>query len=173
MGEALEALYQGDKQRARDLLGPDPELSVFEAAAFGRLERLAEILREDRSQATAFSSDGFTALHLAIFGGQEESARVLLEHGADPDALATAEIARVRPLGTAAFVRSTPMARLLLDSGADVNARAEGGFTALHSAAEHDDDELARLLLERGADPSLTSDDGKRAADLGLADVLS
>jgi uncharacterized protein len=173
MSEALQALYEGDEARARELLGPDPELSVFEAAAFGRIERLRAILEADPTQATAFSSDGFTALHLAIFGGQQESSRVLLEHGADPDALATAEIARVRPLGTAAFVRSASIARLLLDSGADVNARAEGGFTALHSAAEHDDEELARLLLERGADPSLTSDDGKRAADLGLADVLS
>jgi uncharacterized protein len=173
MSEALQALYAGDEQRAQKLLGPDPELSVFEAAAFGRVERLAEILRDDASQANAFSEDGFTALHLAIFGGQEEAARVLLERGADPDALATSSIARVRPLGTAAFVRSVPLARLLLDSGADVNGRGEGGFTALHSAAQNGDEELARLLVERGADSSLAADDGKRPADLGLGELLS
>ena len=173
MSEALEALYAGDAERARELLPPDDELTVFEAAAFGRLERLGGILDDDPAQATALSGDGFTALHLAIFGGQEEAARLLLERGADPNALSTNEAVRVPPLGTAAFVRSVPLARLLLDSGADVNGRGEGGFTALHSAAQNGDEGLARLLLERGADPSLATDDGKLPADYGLDDLLS
>jgi ankyrin repeat protein len=173
MSEALQALYQGDEQKARELLGPDDELTVFEAAAFGRTERLGRILDNDSEQARAFSDDGFTALHLAIFGGQEDSMRLLLERGADPNVLSTSDIAKVPPLGTAAFVRSVPLARLLLDSGADPNGRGEGGFTALHSAAQNDDEELARLLLERGANPSLAADDGRRPADFGLADLLS
>jgi ankyrin repeat protein len=146
---------------------------VFEAAAFGRLDRLAGIIEGDPGQAKALSDDGFTALHLAVFGGQEETARLLLERGADPNALSTNEAVRVPPLGTAAFVRSVPLARLLLDSGADVNGRGEGGFTALHSAAQNGDEELARLLLERGADRGLVTEDGKRAADYGLEDLLS
>ena len=172
MSEALEALYAGD-EKARELLRPDDELSVFEAAAFGRLERLRRILDDDPGQAKALSGDGFTALHLAIFGGQEEAARLLLEHGADPKALSTNEAVRVPPLGTAAFVRSVPLARLLLDSGANVNGRGDGGFTALHSAAQNGDEDFARLLLERGADPSLATEDGKLAGDFGLRDLLS
>jgi uncharacterized protein len=173
MSEALQALYQGDEQKARELLRPDEELSVFEAAAFGRLERLRQILDEDPAQANAFSGDGFTALHLAIFGGQEEAIRVLLDRGADPNALSTSEIAKVPPLGTAAFVRSNALASLLLDAGADPNGRGEGGFTALHSAAQNEDEELGRLLLDRGADPSLAADDGRRPVDFGLRDLLS
>jgi ankyrin repeat protein len=173
MSEALQALYQGDEQKARELLPSDDELTVFEAAAFGRTERLARILDDDSEQAHAFSGDGFTALHLAIFGGQEDAMRLLLERGADPNALSTSDIAKVPPLGTAAFVRSVPLARLLLDSGADPNGRGEGGFTALHSAAQNEDEELARLLLERGADPNLAAGDGRRPADFGLADLFS
>jgi uncharacterized protein len=173
MSDALQALYQGDEQKARELLRPDEELSVFEAAAFGRLERLRQILDEDPAQANAFSGDGFTALHLAIFGGQEEAIRVLLDRGADPNALSTSEIAKVPPLGTAAFVRSNALASLLLDAGADPNGRGEGGFTALHSAAQNEDEELGRLLLDRGADPSLAADDGRRPVDFGLRDLLS
>jgi uncharacterized protein len=173
MSEALEALYAGDAERARGLLPPDDELSVFEAAAFGRLDRLGGILDDDPAQATARSGDGFTALHLAIFGGQEEAARLLLERGADANALSTNEAVRVPPLGTAAFVRSVPLARLLLDSGAEVNGRGDGGFTALHSAAQNGDEELARLLLEQGADPSLATDDGKLPAEYGLDGLLS
>jgi uncharacterized protein len=151
VSEALQALYAGDEERARSLLAPDPELSVFEAAAFGRVERLAEILADDPSQASAFSRDGFTALHLAVFGKQEEAARVLLEHGADPNVLATSDFARVPPLGTAAFVRSVALARVLLDHGADPNGAEEGGFTALAAAVQNGDDDLATLLRERGA----------------------
>ena len=173
MSEALEALYSGDSAKGRELLPPDDELSVFEAAAFGRVDALRRILEDEPGQATALSGDGFTALHLAVFGGQEEAARLLVEGGADPNALSMNEAVRVPPLGTAAFVRSVPLAGLLLDSGADVNGRGEGGSTALHSAAQNDDEELARLLLERGADPSLATDDGKRAADYGLRELLS
>lgn len=173
MSEALEALYAGDVEKARVLLPPDDQLSVFEAAAFGRVDALRRILDDDPSQATGLSGDGFTALHLAVFGGQEEGARILLERGAEPNAVSTNEAVRVPPLGTAAFVRSVPLARLLLDSGADVNGRGEGGFTALHSAAQSGDEDLTRLLLERGADPSIATDDGKLPADFGLRELLS
>jgi ankyrin repeat protein len=151
--EALEALYAGEAEKARDLLPTDDLLTVFEAAAFGRVEALRRILGDDPAQAAAFSEDGFTALHLAVFGEQEEAVRLLIERGADVDALATGSIARVRPLGTAAFVRSVPLARLLLDAGADVNGAGEGRFTALDSAKQSGDEELVRLLLERGATP--------------------
>lgn len=173
MSEAMRALYDGDDARARELLRPDGELSVFEAAAFGRLERLGELLDDDPSRTSAFSEDGFTALHLAIFGGQEGAVRLLLERGADPNVLSRADIAKVPPLGTAAFAGSTPIARVLLDSGADPNVRGEGGFTPLHAAAQNNDEELARLLLDRGADPAAMTDDGRRPADFGLAQLLS
>jgi ankyrin repeat protein len=152
MSDALQALYAGDVEKARALLPADDELSIFEAAAFGRVERLRTILAGDASQARAFSDDGFTALHLAVFAEQEEAARVLIEHGADVDARSTGAIARVPPLGTAAFVHSVPLARLLLDAGADVNGRGEGGLTALHTATANGDEELVQLLVERGAD---------------------
>ena len=111
---ALQALYQGDRDRAQAALAPDDELPAYEAAAFGRVDRLRRLLRDDPANANAWSPDGFSALHLAIFGGSEEAVRLLLERGADVDALATSDIAHVRPLGTAAFVgrpRSSMSAR--------------------------------------------------------------
>jgi ankyrin repeat protein len=116
---ALRALYEGDRARAEELLRPEEELPAYEAAAFGRVGRLRRLLDEDPAAANAWSPDGFSALHLAIFGGSEEAVRLLVERGADLDALATSEIARVRPLGTAAFVGRPDLEKLLLEAGAD------------------------------------------------------
>jgi uncharacterized protein len=122
---ALQALYDGDRDRAQALLAPDDELPAYEAAAFGRLERLRRLLREDPANANAWSPDGFSALHLAIFGGSEQAVRLLIEHGADLDALATSDIASVRPLGTAAFVGRPDLEKLLLEAGADASLPRE------------------------------------------------
>ena len=122
---ALQALYEGDPDRARTLLSPDDGLPAYEAAAFGRVERLRSLLDDDPANANDWSPDGFSALHLAIFGGSEEAVMLLLERGADVDALATSDIARVRPLGTAAFVGRPDLEKLLLEAGADASLAHE------------------------------------------------
>jgi uncharacterized protein len=67
--------------------------------------------------------------------------------------------------------------RLLLEAGADPNARQQGGFVPLHEAAHTDDVDMARLLLDHGADPSLAADDGRdairMAADDGSTNVTA
>jgi ankyrin repeat protein len=60
--------------------------------------------------------------------------------------------------------------RLLLEAGADPNARQQGGFTPLHSAAHTDDVEMAGLLLAHGADPALVTDDGRDSARIAADD---
>jgi ankyrin repeat protein len=146
MSEALQALYQGDNERAKSLLRPDSQLSIFEAAAFGRIDRLRALLDRDAEQATKLSEDGFTALHLAVFGQQEEAVRLLLDYGAPVDTLSEAPFAKVTPLGTAAFVRSLPLAAILLEAGADPHA---GGESALSTAQANGDEELAALMASR------------------------
>lgn len=42
--------------------------------------------------------------------------------------------------------------RLLLEKGADIEAKTYDGATALHEAAWHGREWIVRLLLERGAD---------------------
>lgn len=65
------------------------------------------------------------------------------------------------PLMYAALYGGIADMRLLLDKGADVNARNHAGATALMWAA--DDLEKTRLLLDRGANVNAKSDDGRTA----------
>lgn len=145
----MEALYRGDRPRAEEL-GRKTELDIHEASSLGRADRVRELLAGDPSLATSRSSDGFTPLHYAAFFGTAEVAAVLLEHGADPSAVADNDM-RVQPLHSAAAVDANETARLLLDSGADPNATQQGGFRPIDAAVQNQNDELYALLVERGA----------------------
>ena len=57
------------------------------------------------------------------------------------------------------------MARMLINSGAKVNAKAARGVVPLHEAARMGHVELARLLLRKGADANAKDDDGKTPLD--------
>jgi ankyrin repeat protein len=150
------------------LLAADPELDVFEATALGYIDRLRERLDEDPGRATAFSADGFTALHYAAFFGKADAAHVLIESGAGVDAVTRNAFAN-QPLHAATAGRHVEVCRILLAAGADVNARQHGGYTPLHEAAQHGDVELAELLLSAGADPSVREDKGETPADTAEA----
>jgi ankyrin repeat protein len=72
------------------------------------------------------------------------------------------------PLHAAAAGRSAEVAKLLIDCGASLNARQNGGWTPLHAAAQNGDVELARTLLECGADVTLRADNQQSPLDLAL-----
>jgi ankyrin repeat protein len=79
-------------------------------------------------------------------------------------------------LHTAASRGHADIAKLLLDSGADVNVRLPTGGTALHMASDQPA-EVAELLLSRGAEVDATNDWGRTplhaAVDHGNLDVAT
>jgi uncharacterized protein len=162
------ARYHGHPWLAERLADAGGDLDLFEAAALGRLGRIEELVAAASAAVTAEAADGFTPLHLAAFFGQLEAAAVLLGHGAPVDAVA-GNGSIVRPLHSAAAGGHAAIVALLLERGADPNARQQGGFVPLHAAANRDDEVSARLLLDHGAEPSVRADDGRRPIDVAAA----
>ncbi|KFV52531.1 2-5A-dependent ribonuclease, partial [Tyto alba] len=64
----------------------------------------------------------------------------------------------------------------LLERGADVNSKAEAGWTPLQSAVQADDEDLVQLLLDKGACPHARKDNGgtafTEAAIVGNVNIL-
>jgi uncharacterized protein len=155
MTELLEALYRGDQERVGKLLAEAPELNVFEAAAFGRTDRLRRLLAGAPSLANAYGDDGFQPLGLACFFGHVEAAQVLLEHGADPNTLARNEHIQTNALHAAAASENKgpgvryELCKLLLDHGADPSIpQGNSEFRAIDAARQDGDIALESLLSE-------------------------
>jgi uncharacterized protein len=161
----MHALYRGHRSAAEALASRLPSLDAFEAAALGRADDVATLVTADRSLATAWSVDGFTALHFAAYFGGGPAALALLDAGADPNVRSRNNF-KVMPIHSAVAGRRGDVVAALLDAGADANVRQEGGWTPLQSAASNGDAESVERLLAAGADPAASNDEGTTAADL-------
>jgi ankyrin repeat protein len=140
-------------------------LDVFEAAGVGDVLRLEDILAADPGAAHAFSGDGWTPLHLAAAFGTPEAVDLLLQHGAQVDAVSKNPQRNQALHAGLALGRNVETVKLLLAHGADPNAAQVGGFTPLFSAATANRRDLAELLIESGAHALYRSDLDKTSAD--------
>jgi ankyrin repeat protein len=170
----LTAMYNRQRDEAVRLASAAPTLTVWEASALGDNDRLRELLDHDAALANAYAPDGFLPLGLAAFFAPAATTKLLLERGATVGVAARNSM-KVQALHAAVAARNADAVRMLLDRGADPNARQQVGYTPLMGAASAGRADLTDLLLQRGADPSLLSEDGKTAADLardhGYADL--
>lgn len=112
----------------------------------------------DLHRANAF---GETALMHAAWNGHLDAVKWLLARGARINRDANDWSA----LHYAVFAGRADVARLLLDGGANIDARTPNGSTALMMAAYEGHDDLARLLLQRGADRSIRNENGDRVLE--------
>jgi len=163
----LLAAYHRRQPMLEALLNKGISLDIWEASATGGTARVRELLSRIPSLLDAVAADGYTPLGLASFFAHEETARMLVEAGADVNARSRNAMG-VSPLHSAVASRTSPIVKLLLENGADVNAIQRGGFTALHGAAFAGDLEIAGMLVRAGGDPILKTDDGKTALALAI-----
>ena len=152
--EKLKLLVErGADVNARSALG---NTVLMLAARPANSHRAVDLLLVRGADAKATNLFGATALMAAAAGGDAQSVKLLLEHGADANAqpgIGPADFvfggAR-SPLMWAAYRGNTTVMKLLVDAGADVNAEGSLG-TPLSQAAWANRTETARWLIERGA----------------------
>jgi len=128
-------------------------------AALCGFEDLVEHLVIKYPQQVSTSSGWYaTPLVAALAGGHSQTAKLLHHNGAHVNVDGDDG---VTPLNSAAWYGDLEMVQVLLDYKADVNARSDYSWTALHEASEGCDfapsniprfPDVARLLLEHGAD---------------------
>ena len=173
---------------------PSPQLNMHRPSRGGNSGRFIDPLL----------NTGCTPLLRATMAGDSEVVRALLAKGANPNIndmgltpfLVAAGVGAGNRGGTGLAAQTSAggpvnmeLMELLLQHGADVNARVTGtttysmrvarapsaneGKTALHVAAETGKTDLVRYLLGKGANTEIKDAGGKKAIDLAPAEIRS
>ncbi len=140
---------------------------LFDAVGRGHERRARKLLDETPGLVGESSPDGYTPLHVAARSGRGEVVALLLERGADPEAVSHNPLT-VRPLHAAVEGGARDCVERLLDANVDIDAKQQGGDTALHLAIAAENEELTELLLGHAADPTLVNDRGQNALDVAV-----
>lgn len=148
-------------QRDRDGWTPIMTAAYYDDAAD------VKVLAARGADPNAMSAQNLTPLGIAVQYGKDAAAVALIEAGADTR----------RPIGDAAYTPlmlatasdSLPVARALIEKGADLNARNAGGVTALMVAAAKGHADMVELLVRAGADAGAQTERGDTALAIARA----
>jgi ankyrin repeat protein len=127
-------------------LDPQAVKLVLKAAKHGDCAALQSLLAEQPGLLDARDTDGSTPLHCACWKGNLDAARVLLDAGADVNAVNANDHWGTTPLHAAAHANQREIAALLLERGADRDARDGNGRTPLEHTEVHKATAAARVL---------------------------
>jgi len=165
LSPVMVAAYHGQQEIAAFLAGKAVALTVFEAAAIGKISSIVRLLARNPQLVSAYSEDGFQALGLACYFGHFEVAEYLVKAGAPINSVSHNQL-KAAPIQSATAAGHEKIVKMLLVNGADPNVREGCGYTPLHAAAQNGDEAMIRTLLYGGADLSLKGNDGKLPLDL-------
>lgn len=158
--EVVRVLLQhgGDASRAirAALLQHDPEIlrALLDAGA-----------DPNTPVALGWTDANISPLHFAAEWDYLTMAEILLDRGADPNAV---DETGNTPLHLASHGYDVGMTRLIAAHGADVNARDADGTTPLFDAVGSRLAEMVQLLIDAGADVSVRDDDGRTAMSFAI-----
>ncbi len=157
--DIFEAAAVGQAERVQALVRDNPALANAYApdgftplalASFLGHRPIVETLLEHGANPNLAAQNSMMVmpLHSAAASRQLDIARLLISHGAQPDARQTGGYS---PLHEAANSGQTELALLLLEHGADPNSSADDGRTPWSIAVQQNRHEIVELLRRHGA----------------------
>ena len=125
-----------------------PAQEIFDAVKANDLAKVKALVAKDAALVKAKDEAGYTPLHQAANIGSSALAQLLLDSGADINAL---NLQLNTPLHEAIRAKKLEVARLLVEKGADIQRQNINQKSPLHFAAQYDQMEMGRLLIAKGA----------------------
>lgn len=175
--EFFEAIQGGDERSVEEALALHPDwaarpnpsgLTPLLVALYFRQSSIAELIRLELTSLSVFEA--------AAWGDEPACVNLLIDH---PELADEVSPDGFTPLGLAAYFGHADVVKVLLDSGADIDAKSRNnlGVAALHSALAGGFMDVAALLVERGADVSAQTAEGwtplHYCADIGDQEFAS
>ncbi len=183
-----------------DLKDKNGNTALHVSAILGYPREESLLLLRAASQVDSANSDGNTPLMLAVLKGNAEQIRLFLEYKANIFALngkrespllaafrqgpeltaVLLDTQRVKirddsgstPLMLAVRHQDNPaILKLLIELGAEVNARSNSGDSALHLALQRDRRDLGELLIAAGADIFIANMQGELPVSLAIKNL--
>ncbi len=152
-----ELVARGFDPNARD---PDGQPAIIRALRADAPRSALALAQLPGTDVNVRNKAGETPLMMAALKGQPEVCQALIARGAE------VRLSGWTPLHYAAAGNSLAVTQFLLRQGADVDARAPNGRTALMLAALHGSEEIVDTLLAAGADAAASDRNANQAADL-------
>ena len=137
------------------------ESSIFEIARNGTLIELKQIIKTDADIINLISKNGYSALTLACYYGNNEVATYLIRHVKDINSKSSYGT----PLMAATVKKNIYLVRLLLENKANPNLIDKNNSTALHFAVIFGLEEIIKLLVKYQANPNIKDNRGNTALD--------
>lgn len=147
-------------------LNSDVVNAVWLAASKGHLATVRELVKNG-AYINNRNSENVTPLMVAAMNGHYDVVQYLLAAKA-PINLVHKDNDGDSALMFALAQGHTNIARLLIDSGADINIRNKFGITALMIAVAEGNEEITQKLLDKKADLTVKTENGMTALDIAI-----
>jgi len=149
--------------------GAFPEKPLNKAAAADDVAEIRRLVASGEN-VNEPAGHGITPLVSAARAGAVNAIPVLISLGADPNL--RCGVNEWTPLMHAIHKHQLAAGRALLEGGADVNGRGDGGENALMMAAGYGYTDFVNLLLDHNADARARTPKGMNALDLAFTGVM-
>ncbi|OMJ65898.1 hypothetical protein SteCoe_37454 [Stentor coeruleus] len=123
------------------------------------------------ARCNAKDSEGNTPMHKAAANGYVKVCEILMDYGENIDINATNNQGKT-PLHLACLSNQTALAKLLVRSGANINAVDATDNTPVHYSAQVGSKDFLEWLISKGPDLSIKNSEGKTAVEMSTRESV-